>query len=354
MMNDDEKTVAVAAAMATTLLEGNDAVESEASSLGVGTDLEAAAVEDIPDDLPRDAEDSTANDDDGGGNNEISSTLSSSDAAHVEVQLDNDEDRSGNDEGALVYGSTESNENFHPTAQAVYPEVVANHRIQQEVAERKKNIAVAEMVETDEEAQVPHSDESSNQKNCFVSLCNTRKRKIIIFNLTLTIAIVAVVIGVTVGNINNNNNNNNSRENVVQQWLQTNGVSSLEDMAEPGSPQNLALSWIAVPDKLPQTLDSPEGARFVSRYVAALLYYALDGSSWDYQLSFLSEQDVCEWNDIIVAAEGVQGQFLRIGLSCDNGIVNTWQMRKYNILYTTEKIQDIKVTCFYLSCYSWN
>lgn len=191
--------------------------------------------------------------------------------------------------------------------------------------------------------------------------------------ITIIAILIVTVIGLSVGvakrgdqveaatAASNDNNNANGtgtaapperepREDEVQQWLFANGVSSWDDMQEQGSPHKFAVLWISDSDELnlplPDSVDSVEGVRFVSRYVAALLFFSLNGSGWDYQLSFLTGKDVCEWNDIFVAAEGVQGRFFRIGLSCNNGIVNTWQMRKYNILYTTENIQDIKLTCF--------
>lgn len=126
--------------------------------------------------------------------------------------------------------------------------------------------------------------------------------------------------------------NREPREGDVQQWLYANGVSTWEDMETAGSPHKFALLWIADSDELnlalPDSLDSADGIRFVSRYVAALMFFAMGGETWDYQLSFLSGKDVCEWNDIFVAAEGVQGRFFRIGFACNNGIVNTWQMRE--------------------------
>lgn len=127
------------------------------------------------------------------------------------------------------------------------------------------------------------------------------------------------------------------RELLVRQWLDFHQVSSLEDMTTAGSAHKFAVLWLADEDPLylaiPEAgVDTPEGARFVSRYVTALMYFSLGGDAWDYQLSFLSEKDVCEWNDIFVAAEGVQGRFFRIGMACNNGIVNTWQMRKSVLL----------------------
>jgi hypothetical protein len=305
MMNDDEKTVA-AAAMAT-LQEASDATEPEASHLEVGTDLEAAAVEDVPDDLPRDAEDSTTNNDDDGGNSEISST--SSDAARVEVQLDNDEDRSGNDEGALLYGSPESNENFHPTAQAVYPEVVANHRIQQEVAERKKNIAVAEMVVTNEEAQVPHPHESFNQKNYLSSLCNTRNKKIIVSVLVIAIIIVISVLATVLATRDNRNNPpppyaTVSPEQVeifvmVTAALEKEGINSDDFLLREGH-QYKAFEWLTKNTNL----QSMSRTQKLQRYALAALYYATNNVANDYATSpgpwtneslWLSDETECDW-----------------------------------------------------------
>jgi hypothetical protein len=305
-MNDDEKTVA-AAAMAT-LQEASDAREPEASHLEVGTDLEAAAVEDVPDDLPRDTEDSTTNNDDDGGNFEISST-SSSDAAPIEVQSVNDEDRSGNDEGALLYRSTESNENFHPTAQAVYPEVVANHRIQQEVAERKKNITVAEMVVTDEEAQVPHSDESSNQKNCFFSLCNTRNKKIIVSVLTVAIIIVISVLATVLATRDNRNNppppyatlsaEQDELFVMVTAALEKEGINTDDFLLREGH-QYKAFEWLTKNTNL----QSMSRTQKLQRYALAALYYATNNVANDYATSpgpwtneslWLSDETECDW-----------------------------------------------------------
>ena len=72
----------------------------------------------------------------------------------------------------------------------------------------------------------------------------------------------------------------------------------------------------------------PDGVRFVSRYVSALLYFALDGPNWASQLNFLSEKEICDWNQIYVADGQVEGRFFRIGIACNNGFVNTLQLRK--------------------------
>ena len=122
------------------------------------------------------------------------------------------------------------------------------------------------------------------------------------------------------------------REAAVRTFLNDQGISDLDEMSQASSPHKFAVTWIADIDELylpiPESIESPDGVRFVTRYIVALIFFMMGGELWEHQLSFLSEKDVCEWNDIFVAAQGVQGRFFRIGIACNNGIVNTWQMRK--------------------------
>lgn len=160
--------------------------------------------------------------------------------------------------------------------------------------------------------------------------------------ITLVAALIVVVIGLSVSLSKTNEALSNAppptpavpRAEVVTQFLVENKVSQLEQIMEVGSPQNWAVKWIAEQDAMqlpvPSELLGPDGTNFVSRYVVALLYYALNGSNWSYQLSFLSENDICDWNDIFVAEKGVDGRFFRVGIACNNGIVTTVQLRTYS------------------------
>ena len=122
----------------------------------------------------------------------------------------------------------------------------------------------------------------------------------------------------------------------VIDYLVDNEVSKLADLTAEGTPQQWAVHWLADQDALnvpiPEEMEGgflgPEGVRFVSRYVAALLYFALDGPDWSHPLNFLSEKEICDWNEIFVADGQVEGRFFRVGIACNNGFVNTLQMRK--------------------------
>ena len=127
-----------------------------------------------------------------------------------------------------------------------------------------------------------------------------------------------------------------NRIDLVVDFLINNEVSKLADITTEGSPQQFAANWIANQDALnvpiPEDLEGdalgPDGVRFVSRYVSALLYFALDGPNWSSQLNFLSEKEICDWNLIQVADGQGEGRSFRIGITCNNGFVNTLQMSK--------------------------
>ena len=75
--------------------------------------------------------------------------------------------------------------------------------------------------------------------------------------------------------------------------------SRREDLDRSGSPQNLAVDWIANKDELQVPLPaSPaydDSYRFVQRYVLAVMYYALGGDEWTYdEARFLSKSSECK------------------------------------------------------------
>jgi hypothetical protein len=117
----------------------------------------------------------------------------------------------------------------------------------------------------------------------------------------------------------------------VTDFFVNNNVTKSEDILTIGTPQHWAVHWLSDQDELnvaiPESLEGPDGMRFVSRYVAALLYYALNGSNWSRQLNFLSKMEVCDWNELDVANQQLEGRFFRIGIACNNGFVNTLQLR---------------------------
>jgi hypothetical protein len=59
--------------------------------------------------------------------------------------------------------------------------------------------------------------------------------------------------------------------------LLTNGISDSEELNTPGSPQNLAASWLIDSDLAYACPDDPD---LVQRYVMAVFYYSTEGDDW--------------------------------------------------------------------------
>jgi hypothetical protein len=134
----------------------------------------------------------------------------------------------------------------------------------------------------------------------------------------------------------------------VTDFFVNNNVTKSDDILTIGTPQQLAVHWLSDQDELnvaiPESLEGPDGMRFVSRYVAALLYYALNGSNWSLQLNFTSQMEVCDWNELDVANLELKGCFFRIGIACNNGFVSTLQLRKYcRLLGVYEHVCDSSI-----------
>jgi Leucine-rich repeat (LRR) protein len=65
-------------------------------------------------------------------------------------------------------------------------------------------------------------------------------------------------------------------------------------------------------------------AEFQQRYVLAVVYYALNGANWWYDLDFLSNSAVCSWNQVWSASQeamaaGSGTPFTRVGVDCLDG-----------------------------------
>jgi hypothetical protein len=73
--------------------------------------------------------------------------------------------------------------------------------------------------------------------------------------------------------------------------LSTDGDSVFDD---PGSPQNLAIEWLAG-DTIWQIENST--LRMETRYGLAVLYYSTQGDTWQETYEFLTDSDECTWNN---------------------------------------------------------
>jgi hypothetical protein len=86
----------------------------------------------------------------------------------------------------------------------------------------------------------------------------------------------------------------------VVDCLTEHGVSDPDLMTTEGTIQYHAVQWMIHTDrtKVPHPSSSEhEKYRFISRYVMALFYYAMDGPNWFVPLKWMSKKDICEWQE---------------------------------------------------------
>ena len=109
----------------------------------------------------------------------------------------------------------------------------------------------------------------------------------------------------------------NRKQQIIDYMIQQN-VSLSTELELVDSPQSLAVEFLANLDamqfSIPTTTSdkgTSYGYKFITRYVMALFYYAMNGTTWYYDLNFLTQQDICDW--FFVFAEPV-GQ---VGIICN-------------------------------------
>ncbi|KAG7360785.1 RHS repeat-associated core domain containing protein [Nitzschia inconspicua] len=86
------------------------------------------------------------------------------------------------------------------------------------------------------------------------------------------------------------------------------------EIFEEGTSENRALHWLAEEDprQLPVTSTMED---ILERFILANFYFATNGPAWKKQFDFLSEKDVCDWND------GGKGGVQDSGVFCIDGKV---------------------------------
>jgi len=169
-------------------------------------------------------------------------------------------------------------------------------------------------------------DDSANEEQ--------RKKKricLIAIGVLAIIAAIAVGVGVAVSNKNTDppsaptsspqpQPGPNPKTQVFQELLEPLSGDVLNDV---DSPQFKALSWIANDDLASTTVGSTPDETIKARYVAAVIYYALGGQEWPEKYSFLSEGDICTWN------QNGAGGFL-FGISCSSdGTVESLRLGEF-------------------------
>jgi hypothetical protein len=159
------------------------------------------------------------------------------------------------------------------------------------------------------------------------------------FNAIMAMTVVACVIiaaslglGLGVSNKNNaarsdqssfegsfdNTERKSDSEDVIN-YLVLAGVSSEVSLRTLDTPQNTALTWLALDDEANTAVpDVPitevEGYRYMTRYVLAVVYFSMGGENWNFQAGFTTIKDVCSWNQ--VKFDG--SSFYRQGVLCDS------------------------------------
>lgn len=130
----------------------------------------------------------------------------------------------------------------------------------------------------------------------------------------LVMLIVAVSIGVVVGLTTKDTNDpllfddnfvvdvREDEKAAMKAYIIEHGVSSQSAFSLSTSPQSRALTFLGDMDPLRLEtptfgLNSAAGYTFITRYVMALFYYAMNGDAWNYDLFFLSQHETCDWID---------------------------------------------------------
>lgn len=94
-----------------------------------------------------------------------------------------------------------------------------------------------------------------------------------------------------------------------------------DSLDDESSPQFKALTWVSNTDPANTSVGITPIETIKTRYVAAVIYYALGGESWTNQYNFLSEGDVCTWNQNSA------------GISCNSGgSIITLRLCKYRMV----------------------
>ena len=147
-----------------------------------------------------------------------------------------------------------------------------------------------------------------------------------VFVLLLTIFVVALSVGLTSDKRQSSKGDSNAvsndpayikkRKTSIQNWIVNQNISPSVAFST-GSPQQRALDWMTEDDalqlKVPDGSKSSSGGyKFMSRYVLAVTYYALNGPQWNYKLEFLSRFQTCDWFNVFGDPVG------QVGVLCDD------------------------------------
>jgi hypothetical protein len=164
---------------------------------------------------------------------------------------------------------------------------------------------------------------------------NGKKKNRYLWTLLIVIPLIVLLVIVPAVVVSNNNKEEKAAavgppptyEELVA-FLVENQISSQAAFLDPSSPQALAANWLATQDGARLPLPEPDFTIYKSymymfRYVMAVNYYALGGPDWKRKHGFLTDADVCEWNERIVVGNEVP----LLGVRCV--VVGTGNERAY-------------------------
>jgi hypothetical protein len=74
-------------------------------------------------------------------------------------------------------------------------------------------------------------------------------------------------------------------------------LSGIDSLSDSSSPQYAAMAWLADEDPAILDLGVTPFNTISDRYIVVLLYFGTTGNGWRAQRDFLTETNICEWND---------------------------------------------------------
>ena len=103
----------------------------------------------------------------------------------------------------------------------------------------------------------------------------------------------------------------------LEDYLVRNGITARKTLDDETTPQRQAAFWLAETDPRNVSLpadDDLNGYHFVTRYILTTIYFALGGpTTWRFQFNFLTDNDICLWQDIFTSEDG---DVFRYGVIC--------------------------------------
>jgi hypothetical protein len=130
------------------------------------------------------------------------------------------------------------------------------------------------------------------------------------------------------------------------------------DVSNLATPQGQAAHWMAIDDgmqlEVPTTTEDADDTydSFVERWVLAIIYYQMNGASWDIQFGWLGDTSVCDWENAYPASDGRANRMAGIG--CHNGRVSDISLRKFfltRIFFITRT--SYSLIYLYHNAHSW-